>query len=73
MAIISSALQKIKSDELGPLGGASRVNQAFADTGHAWRDRVLDPATTTSMFIQQVLNANTASRGNIVYKIATAA
>ena len=60
MAIINSALQKIKSDVLAPLGGASRVNQVFADTGHAWRDRVLDPATTTSMFIQQVLNANTA-------------
>ena len=60
MAIIDTALRKIKSDGLTPLGSASRVNQIFDDAGPVWRDRLLDPATTMSMFIQQVLNANTA-------------
>jgi Transposase DDE domain len=60
MAIISSALRRIKSDPLGGLGGAERVNQCFAAVGHVWRDRVLDPANTLSLFILQVLHGNTA-------------
>jgi hypothetical protein len=60
MAIVSSALRRIKSDPLGCLGGAERVNACFAAVGHVWRDRVLDPANTMSLFILQVLHGNTA-------------
>ena len=60
MAIIASALAKIKSDPLALLGGAARVNQCFSDVGHVWRDRVLDPARTMKLFILQILHRNTA-------------
>jgi hypothetical protein len=60
MAIITSALLRIKSDPLACLGGAERVNGCFAAAGHLWRDRVLDPANTMALFILQVLYGNTA-------------
>jgi hypothetical protein len=60
MAIIASALLRIKSDPLGCLGGAGRVNQCFAAVGHVWRERVLDPAQTMRLFLLQVLHGNTA-------------
>src|SRR5437588_3808049 len=60
MAIIASALLRIKSDPLACLGGAGRVNQCFAAAGHLWRERVLDPANTMALFILQVLHGNTA-------------
>jgi len=60
MAIISRCLLRIKSDPLGCLSGAQRVNECFAAAGHVWRDRVLDPANTMSLFILQVLHGNTA-------------
>jgi Transposase DDE domain len=60
MAIIASALARIKSDPLAFLGGAARVNQCFADVGHTWRQRLLDPANTLALFIIQVLHGNTA-------------
>ena len=60
MAIIASAVDRIKSDPLSFLGGAEGVNQCFADVGHVWRSRVLDPANTLALFIVQVLHCNTA-------------
>ena len=60
MAIIASTLSRIKSDPLHCLGGKQRVNEHFAQAGHVWRDRVLDPATTLMLFILQVLHGNTA-------------
>jgi hypothetical protein len=60
MAIIASTLARIKSDPLSCLGGRDRVNQSFAQAGHVWRERVLDPATTLMLFILQVLHGNTA-------------
>jgi hypothetical protein len=60
MAIIASALKRIKSDPLESLGGGERVNQCFADAGHRWRDRVLDPANTLALFLLQILHGNTA-------------
>ena len=62
MAIIASALEKIKSDPLSHLGGAHAVNAFFAQGGHCWRNRRLDPATTLSLFVRQVLESNTAIR-----------
>jgi hypothetical protein len=60
MGIIASTLTRIKSDPLVCLGGAERVNQSFAQVGHVWRDRVLDPANTMALFLLQVLHGNTA-------------
>jgi len=60
MAIIASALARIKSDPLHFLGGSDRVNRAFADAGHVWRKTRWDPATTLGMFILQILHQNTA-------------
>jgi hypothetical protein len=60
MAIFASTLARIKSDPLACLGGKQRVNEHFAQTGHLWRNRVLDPATTLMLFILQVLHGNTA-------------
>lgn len=60
MAIIARTLARIKSDPLSFLGGNDRVNQCFADVGHVWRGRVLDPANTLMLFILQILNGNTA-------------
>jgi len=59
MAIIASTLNRIKSDALGCLGGADFVNGCFAAAGHVWRRRVLDPATTVSLFVLQILHGNT--------------
>jgi hypothetical protein len=60
MAIFASTLARIKSDPLACLGGKQRVNDHFAQAGHLWRDRVLDPAATLMLFILQVLHGNTA-------------
>ena len=60
MAIIAGTLSRIKSNPLHCLGGSQRVNEHFASAGHVWRQRVLDPATTLSLFILQVLHGNTA-------------
>jgi hypothetical protein len=60
MAIIASALARIKSDTLRLLGGKERINHQFALAGHRWREGVLDPANTLALFILQILNGNTA-------------
>jgi Transposase DDE domain len=60
MAIIASTLARIKSDPIGSLGGAERINACFSNVGHIWRDRLLDPANTMAMFVLQVVNGNTA-------------
>jgi hypothetical protein len=63
MAIIAATLARIKADPLACLGGADRVNELFAQTGHRWRECVWNPATTLGMFILQVLHQNTAISG----------
>jgi hypothetical protein len=60
MAIVASTLSRIKSEPLACLGGSERINDYFAQAGHAWRDCVLDPANTLKLFVLQVLNGNTA-------------
>ena len=60
MAIIKSALARIKSDPIACLGGAAQVNQCFALVGHRWRQCLLDPAKTMALFLLQVLHGNTA-------------
>jgi hypothetical protein len=36
------------------------IEAACRDAGHSWRKRLLDPATTISLFLLQILNGNTA-------------
>jgi hypothetical protein len=60
MAIIASTLARIKSDPLHGIGGKQHVNGHFAQAGHVWRQRLLDPATTLTLFILQLLHGNTA-------------
>lgn len=58
MAIVASALARIKSDPLACLGGGERINDFFARAGHAWRQCALDPAATLKLFVLQVLDGN---------------
>lgn len=60
MAIIAATLTRIKSDALAAIGGEASVNQLFAQAGHVWRDRLLNPARTLGLFMLQVLHGNTA-------------
>jgi hypothetical protein len=60
MAIVSSTLERIKSDPLFFLGGDERVKEVFVKAGHVWRNRILNPMTTLALFIRQVLHGNTA-------------
>ena len=60
MAIIASLLARIKSDPMQVLGGAEKVNEHFRRRGHVWRERLLDPATTLSLFVHQILAGNAA-------------
>jgi hypothetical protein len=36
------------------------IRRAFRDVGHQWRERKLDPVTTTRLFLLQILSGNTA-------------
>jgi hypothetical protein len=60
MAIVASALARIKSDPLACLGGRQCINDFFSAAGHVWRDCVFDPANTLGLFVLQVLHGNTA-------------
>jgi len=60
MAIIASALARIKSDLPAILGDAAGINEQFLEHGHVWRDRCFDPATTVKLFIRQILEGNVA-------------
>ena len=60
MAIVTSALARIKCDPLAMLGGAELVNDCFAQSGHVWREKVLTPAVTIKLFIVQILHGNVA-------------
>jgi len=60
MAIIASALARIKSNLPAILGEAAAINEHFLQQGHVWRERRFDPATTVSLFIRQILAGNVA-------------
>ncbi len=56
---IAEALRQIKSDVAHVLERKS-IEAACRAAEHAWRDRVLDPATTVEAFVQQILHGNLA-------------
>jgi hypothetical protein len=58
MPSIAAAVARIKRDPLGVLDRAV-VERVCAELKYdGWRDRVLDPATTVALFVQQVLHGN---------------
>jgi hypothetical protein len=59
MASISRALQRIKRD-LHQLIPAEVIERICRDLDYRYRKRKLDPLTTIHLFVQQVLNGNTA-------------
>lgn len=56
---LSAALRQIRGDVAAVLAPAT-IRDACAAVGHRWRDRILDPVTTTHLLILQVLHRNTA-------------
>lgn len=61
MASIADALERIKEDfARDPLGVLDRrlIEEVCDELDHHWRDRELDPATTLSLFVQQILHGN---------------
>jgi hypothetical protein len=58
MVTVASALLAVNSDPLSHLGGADAVERACVLHRHAWRDSPLDPATTVSMFLRQIVAGN---------------
>jgi len=59
MASISQALERIKQ-ELGKLIPPKTVERICRELKYKYRKRKLDPLTTIQLFVQQVLNYNTA-------------
>jgi hypothetical protein len=59
MASISRALERIK-DDLAKLIPAAEVERICREVRYHYRKRKLDPLTTIHLFVQQVLNYNTA-------------
>ena len=57
MASIARAPGRIKGDPLGVLN-PSVIGRLCEEAGYEWRDRELDPATTTALFAQQVIHGN---------------
>jgi hypothetical protein len=59
MASIALALRRIK-DDLQPFIPETMILRACRESGHEYRERILDPVTTIHVFILQILNFNTA-------------
>jgi hypothetical protein len=59
MATISCALRRIKQD-LEPFLPEAMIRDVCCQVGHHWRHRQFDPVATIHLFIQQILNFNTA-------------
>jgi hypothetical protein len=57
MASITYALDRIKHNPLSVLD-SQVIERICLEHHYHWRDRELDPATTISLFVQQVLNGN---------------
>ena len=54
-------LDRLRQDIAATLAREA-IEQACRRAGHAWRRRLLDPATTVYLFLLQVLHGNTACR-----------
>jgi hypothetical protein len=57
MVSIACALDGIKDNPLGTID-SSLIESACRESGHVWRNRELDPATTIALFMQQVAHGN---------------
>lgn len=58
---ITAAVASIKGD-LASCLDSSVIHRACRDAGHAWRNRLLDPAVTLRLLLLQVLHGNCACR-----------
>lgn len=61
MASIAQRVARLKG-EGGLVLSPAMVTQAAEASGHRWRDRLLDPATTLRLFMLQILHGNVACR-----------
>jgi len=59
MARIHSALRRVREDPARLLR-AQDIRAACAASGHVWRERALDPASTVQAMVVQTLHGNTA-------------
>jgi hypothetical protein len=57
MASISHALARIKQSPTGLLDRSS-IFKICDELDHGWRERELDPATTLTLFVQQIIHGN---------------
>ena len=60
MAVIASALARLRREPLADLPIADRVDQLCHECLGTWRDRLLTPLVTLRLFVLQVLHGNTA-------------
>ena len=58
MMTVSAKLRQDLADLLSP----ETIRAACREAGYRWRNRLLDPVVTVSLFLLQVLNGNTACR-----------
>jgi IS4 transposase len=56
---IFAAVQQIKSD-VAQFLSPQLIREVCEASGHAWRERILDPVTTVHLFVLQILHGNTA-------------
>jgi len=59
MVTIDQALARVKG-RVAEVLSAEAIHLACRLCGHTWRERLLDPAATIHLFIQQVIHGNTA-------------
>ena len=52
-------LNRLRQDIAADLA-TDTIEEACRQTNHSWRKRLLDPATTVSLFLPQILHGNTA-------------
>ena len=57
MASIAAAVDRFNDNPLASIR-PGRVESICRDCGHSWRKRELDPATTISLFMQQIIAGN---------------
>ncbi len=58
-ATLTQVVKQFRQDWTAQLE-ADAILKVCHDVGYAWRERCLDPVTTTQLFFVQVVNGNTA-------------
>src|SRR5271168_4904749 len=58
-APIAPVLTRLRQD-IGAILSPETIREACRQAGYSWRNRLLDPVATTSLFLLQILHGNTA-------------